>query len=145
MRIEPTTLTDIKSPALHSRAQIHARDEVILLRVTDRAAEVGVVILDFTSGDEGEAILVEIYVLPACRRRGVGTEALKLAEAFAQSHDCAWMTLDAEPLEDDDDDAKDKLMNWYRRHGYRVIGPYDHLRKKLTEVDPRHTPAPPEP
>lgn len=129
MNLEPITSADLRSGALRARAQVHAADEVTFLRVRDGSDEVGVVVLDFDSGDEDEVILVEIYVLTEFRRRGVGSEALTLAESWARDRGCAWMTLDAEPLDDDDDQAKERLIKWYQRRGYR--GWYDHLGKRL--------------
>jgi len=131
MKLESTAAPDLLSPELRRRAQIHAADELTLLLVRDGANEVGIVVLDFTTGDEDQAILVEIYVRPALRSRGVGHEVLRLAEAFARDRECAWMILDAEPLEDDDDNAKERLIGWYERQGYQVLGAYDHLGKHL--------------
>jgi len=90
VKLERTSVSDLLSRELRTRAQVHAADEVTLLLVRDSANDVGIVILDFTTGDEGEAILVEIYVLPALRSRGIGVEALKLAAAFARDRECAW-------------------------------------------------------
>jgi ribosomal protein S18 acetylase RimI-like enzyme len=100
----------------------------------DGVVELGIVVFDFTSGDAGEVELVEIYVLPTLRSRGVGAEALRLAESFAQKAGRTFMTLYAEPLDDDTDDAKEALIKWYTRLGYRELGPCDRLGKSLTDT-----------
>lgn len=128
------TLGHLQSGTLRERAQIHAADEVILLRARDDTRELGLVVLDLNTGDAGEVILVEVYVLTAFRSHGVGTEILRLTESWARDRGYVWITLDAEPLDDDDDEAKAFLIRWYQRRGYRVLGSYDHLGKRLTDA-----------
>jgi GNAT superfamily N-acetyltransferase len=80
-------------------------------------------------GDDGELVLEEVFVAPALRRNGTGTKVLSLIEDFARDNNCTRITLWAQPLDTDDDDAKEGLINWYIARGDRSYGGWDELEK----------------
>lgn len=136
MRLSRVGIEAFDSLALAERAQIHGTDaeEVVILRAELDGVECGLVVLDLVSGDDDEAQLIEIFVIPSDRDRGMGTRILEAVDDFARSAGKRRITLQAEPLDDDDDDTetKPKLIRWYLRRGYRPAGgPWDELEKRL--------------
>lgn len=126
-----------ESPTLRARAAVHSSDDVLMLRADDDRLECGLVVLDFDSGDEDEAILVEVFVVPDRRGTGIGSQMLVWAEDRARTGGRTRMSLEAEPLDCDiaDDGAKEALIRWYKKRGYREIGGrYDQLEKVLDEA-----------
>lgn len=86
----------LESPTLRKRAEVHATDDVVLLRAHVGVDEFGLVVLDLDSGDDNEAVLVEIFVIPDRRSAGLGSEALTCAEGFAREAGRRRISLDAE-------------------------------------------------
>lgn len=120
MPLAPASPNDFEAPELRRRAQSHsAGDDFVLLRAGEGADEWGLVVLDFETGDDDEAILVEIFILRDRRKAGNGTQTLISAEYIAREKGRKRMSLEAEPLdcEPDDDDAKVTLIRWYRQRG----------------------------
>lgn len=101
------------------------------MRAERDGVECGLLVLDSVS-DDTEVELTEIFVLPELRGTGLGTQLLAAAEQFARNEGRAVIVLHAEPLDDEDDDAKPRLIEWYCRRGYRHDGAaWDDLTKKL--------------
>jgi GNAT superfamily N-acetyltransferase len=134
MMLRSAVIEDFRSDPLRARAEVHAKDDVLLLLARSDEEDCGLVVLDLNSGDDDEAILVEIFVPPERRCRGAGSQVLTCAEDFARDAGRRRISLEAEPLDSDfdDDDAKVRLIRWYSQRGYtEIAGRYDQLEKTL--------------
>lgn len=134
MTLKSAVIEDFRSTPLRARAEVHAKDDVVLLVAYSSEEECGLVVFDLNSGDDDEAILVEIFIPPDRRSCGLGGQVLSCAEHFARTAGRKRISLDAEPLDCDfdDDDAKVRLIRWYTRRGYtEIAGGYDQLEKAL--------------
>jgi GNAT superfamily N-acetyltransferase len=127
---------DFTSVILRRRAEVHHLDaDLVVLRADENGAEGALVAFNFVSGDDDEAILVEIFVPKDRQQQGLGSRVLSAAEQFARAAGRTRITIHAEPLDDDDCDdgnAKVRLITWYEKRGYRHgDGPYDEMEKEL--------------
>lgn len=61
-------------------------------------------------------VLYELYVDPAQRNRGIGTNTLIAVETLARSRRYQEIVLKAEPL--DETSSRSRLINWYQNRGY---------------------------
>jgi GNAT superfamily N-acetyltransferase len=135
MRLLRRRPEEITTPTLQARANVHwePSEELWCLCAVDCSGERGLVVLEMTSG-EAVAKLAETFVTREERGRGLGTEILRAVENFVRDKGKNQIVLEAEPLDDDEDDggdAKIKLIQWYLDNGFRQVR-YDELEKMLT-------------
>jgi len=69
--------------------------------------------------DRSIGFIYEIFVLPAFRRQGIGTELLSYAESLAISLGCSVIRL--EPYAFDRSVSSELLVSWYRNNGYDIM------------------------
>jgi GNAT superfamily N-acetyltransferase len=127
MKMVPAEPKDFVRSELRSRAVTFSADSLVF-RVISEDLECALASVQF---EDDDLLLEEIFVASTLRRNGTGTKVLALVEDFARDHDCSRITLWAQPLDTDDDDSKEALINWYIARGYRSCGAWDDLEKVL--------------
>lgn len=83
--------------------------------VMEDESEVAFIALDQIPGVE-YLVLYEIFVRPDCRGKGLGSRLLHEVEGVARRLGYKKITLSPWPL--DEDYPEEKLIAWYKRHGY---------------------------
>ena len=102
----------------------------ILVALDADEVPVGKVHLDFEArANEGAAVLIAASVSPAIRNRGIGTELMRAAEAFACGRGCQAILLGVE-------DSNPRALRLYERIGYRSVGTGDFAYPGAPEPNP---------
>jgi GNAT superfamily N-acetyltransferase len=111
----PSNISDhqLRDKALHSSKATYTKHYIAY----DYSDEIGFLSLDIIPNTD-YLILYEIYVKPHLRRRGIGTELLKLVERHARELDYKYVFVRPQPMEENI--SKDHLITWYLNNGFIV-------------------------
>jgi GNAT superfamily N-acetyltransferase len=129
----PASPCDFVREALRLRARVLVSEEdsgLLLFRVTDGDEECAIVALRAEEG-ETDAELDEIFVDAAFRGRGLGGKVIERVVDFCRALGRTRITVWAHPLDDDSDEAKIRLVNWYEEQGFSCSGAWDELERTI--------------